>query len=222
MLLPGLDGTGRLFDRFMRGAPAHASVTRVAFPTDRVLSYDELVDFVSDSIPPPPLVLLGESFSGPVALRLAARAQPAAVILCASFIRAPAASRFAAAPLSLLARIVPPVSVVNTFLSGGDDALASDLVRAVRSVDAEVISSRVRLVLGVDATLDLETFPGRLLYLRPTRDRVVPKRQATLLRGIRSDAEVVEIDGPHLLLQARPTECWNHIAAFVASVLDAA
>src|SRR5262245_48931485 len=111
-----MDGTARLFERFVRAAPADVSATSIALPPDRVLSYDELADLVRGALPPGELVLLGESFSGPLALRLAALVQPAATILCASFVRAPVALRLGAS-LSFLARVRPPKSVVRTLMS---------------------------------------------------------------------------------------------------------
>jgi pimeloyl-ACP methyl ester carboxylesterase len=216
VLLPGLDGTGRLFDRFVRLAPSTLSITEVSLPIDRILSYDDLAELVRPSIPDERVVLLGESFSGPLALRLAALVQPLGVILCASFVRSPALHRLSAAPLSFLLKASPPVSVVSALLSGGDEPLAAELARAVLTVDREVIASRVRMVLEVDATSDLRQYGGPLLYLRAMRDRVVSKRQATLLHELRPDAVIAEIDGPHLLLQTRPEDCWKHVASFVA------
>lgn len=216
VLLPGLDGTGRLFERFVRAAPAGASVLPLALPPDRVLSYDQLADFVQGILPPGPLVVLGESFSGPLALRLAGRVPLAAVILCASFIRPPLALWAAAEALSLLMRVAPPVSVVRTLLAGGDMALARDLVSAVGEVDREVLASRVRMVLRVNLIAELAACSVPIQYLRAARDRVVGPRQAALVRKARPDADVAIIDGPHLLLQALAKECWTHINAFSA------
>lgn len=215
VLLPGLDGTGRLFDRFVELAPA-LPVTRLALPTDRVLSYDELVDSLLDALPQPPLVLLGESFSGPLALRMAASVKPEAIVLCASYIRASAIHRLAAGPLSLLSRAVLPTSAVRMLLAGGDETLARDLVRAVRTVDPRVVASRVRMVLDVDATTDLAAFPRRVLYLRALQDRVVHSRESRLFGEVRPDGEIAGVAGPHLLLQSRPAECWKRIASFLA------
>jgi pimeloyl-[acyl-carrier protein] methyl ester esterase len=216
VLLPGLDGTARLFDRFAQAAPPTVSVTRVPLPRDRVVSYDALATLTRSSLPQGRVILLGESFSGPLALRLAALVQPLGVILCASFIRASAPLRLSAAPLSALLKTTPPpVSVVKALFAGGDEALAAELVRAILTVDREVIAARIRMVLEVDATADLRGFGGRLLYLRARHDRLVSARQAALVRELRPDATVAEIDGPHLLMQARTDDCWKQIAAFI-------
>jgi hypothetical protein len=36
---------------------------------------------------------------------------------------------------------------------------------------------------------------------------------------VRPDALVAEVEGPHLLLQARPHDCWSHMTPFIAKVL---
>lgn len=218
VLLPGLDGTAELFDRLIRAAPSSVSTSCVPLPRDRVLSYDELADLVRAAVPPGRGVLLGESFSGPLALRLARQLEPVGVILCASFVRARRLGRFSALPLSLLLRAVPPVSVVRMLLSGGDEALARDLLGAVATVEPRVLASRVRMVLEVDAVPDLAACPCPVLYLRPSKDRVVSSRQVAVVRTVRPDAEVAEIDGPHLLLQARPEEAWRCIMSFLAAL----
>jgi putative acetyltransferase len=214
-LLPGLDGTGTLFRRFIETKPSGVEVTEVELPPDRVLTFDELAGHVRSMLPDERLVLLGESFSGPLALRLANRVNPLAVILCASFVRAPAALRLAAAPLSFLSRARPPVAVVKAQLSGGDEEIANDLVRAVATAERKVIASRVRMTLEVDTVPDLLACRCPILYLRATRDLVVSKRQADLIRATRADVTVAEIDGPHLLLQTRPKECWARIGSFL-------
>ena len=104
-------------------------------------------------------------------------------------------------------------------MAGGDTDLADDLVRAVASVDKRVLAARARMVLEVDVTAELAAFPGRVLYLRPTRDRLVGRGQADLVRRLRSDARIVEVDGPHLILQARPQDCWKHITQTIAETL---
>lgn len=191
-------------------------IVRMTLPVDRTLSYDELAELLLADFPPPPFVVLGESFSGPLALRLAARTHPKAVVLCASFIRSAGHHRLAARPLSFCLRASPPTAAVRLLLAGGDAMLASDLVLAIRTVEPKVLASRVRMVLEADTTSDLGAFHGPVLYLRAMQDRIVSSRQAKLFGELRPDGEIAEIEGPHLLLQARVAECWRHIHSLVA------
>jgi len=219
VFLPGLDGTGDLFDRLARRAPLPGSLYFMSLPPDRVLSYDELVQWLLPDLPHGPTVLIGESFSGPLALRLARHVRPVALVLCASIVRAPMPMSLLRAPLSLLLRITPPRSLVNALLTGGDSDLAADVERAIEIVDKRVLASRLRMALDVDATGDLAGLSGRVLYLRATRDRLIGAGQAELVHRVRPDARVATVDGPHLLLQARPLECWRIMAPFISAAL---
>jgi len=73
VLLPGLDGTGDLFADFVSALTPNLDARIVRYPKDRLLSYADLFSFVVSAIPEnQPFVLLAESFSTPLAVRLAA------------------------------------------------------------------------------------------------------------------------------------------------------
>src|SRR6266849_3187287 len=74
VLLPGMDGTGRLFGRFLRALPPAYSPIVVGYPADKVITNDALVEHVQRFLPvDKPFALIAESFSGPIALRVATR-----------------------------------------------------------------------------------------------------------------------------------------------------
>ncbi|HET8734682.1 MAG TPA: alpha/beta hydrolase, partial [Anaeromyxobacteraceae bacterium] len=103
MLLPGLDGSADLFARFLGAATGALDFRRVPYPRDRFLGYAELEALVRARLPAgEPFAILGESFGGPLALRVAA-SRPAGLVglvLVATFHRKPANPIIArAAPL---------------------------------------------------------------------------------------------------------------------------
>jgi hypothetical protein len=51
VLLPGLDGTGRLFSRFVKQLPEELEPRVVPLPTDRTLGYPELAAHVRGQLP---------------------------------------------------------------------------------------------------------------------------------------------------------------------------
>lgn len=72
ILLSGLDGTGRLFAPFVASFPKNIETQIIAYPTDKVLSYEALIAFVVARLPKEEkFVLLTESFSGYIAYRIA-------------------------------------------------------------------------------------------------------------------------------------------------------
>jgi pimeloyl-[acyl-carrier protein] methyl ester esterase len=92
VLLPGLDGTGELFQSFLKVLPSSLTPQVVSYPTEQYLTYKELASLVrSVLLPQEPFVLLGESFSGPLSIKVAALSPPnlRAIILWASFVSNP-------------------------------------------------------------------------------------------------------------------------------------
>jgi len=77
VLLPGMDGTGQLFEPFVAALGEEFSVQVVRYPATEPLGYAELASLVRAALPTDrPFVLLGESFSGPIAISVAASAPP--------------------------------------------------------------------------------------------------------------------------------------------------
>lgn len=92
LLLPGMDGTGRLFAPLLAALPPDIDGEPVAYPPDEPLGYEGLLPLVEAAAARGgDFVVVGESFSGPLALLLAARSPPGlrGVVLCATFIRFP-------------------------------------------------------------------------------------------------------------------------------------
>jgi pimeloyl-[acyl-carrier protein] methyl ester esterase len=78
---------------------------------------------------------------------------------------------------------------------------------------------RIDSVLHVDATEAFTRLAQPVLYLRATRDRVVSRRCAELIRKLGPSTRVVDVAGPHLLLQTKPHEAWQQIQAFIEDSL---
>ena len=73
VLLPGLDGTGLLFKPLKAAIPTETPIALVSYPTWTPYSYQALVTLVSAAVPTnAPYVLIAESFSGPIAIQVAA------------------------------------------------------------------------------------------------------------------------------------------------------
>jgi pimeloyl-ACP methyl ester carboxylesterase len=205
-----MDGTGKLLARFAAVCPAE-TVT-IAYPNDRLLGYDALENWIE--LPREPSVLIGESFSGPLALRLAVRFPDRvfAVVMAASFIAAP---RFIPPfPPFVFAR-KPPRFILRRWLTGGDDSLVDELTAVAAAVDPRVFALRLREVRKLDAASKLVECPRPILYLAARRDRVVDPGTGVALKQIRADLEHETIDAPHLLLQTRPHDVAQAIASFL-------
>jgi len=223
VVLPGLDGTATLHAAFTAAALASfESVTVLAYPPDEFLDYAELETFARSKLPgDTPFVLLGESFSGPVALAIAASppGNLAGLVLSTTFARTPVR---AAAALRALARATPvrmiPITLLSWFLLGHWATAESKaaLEHALRNVSPDVLRRRAMATLDVDATSRLPAIAVPTLCLRATEDRLLSATAQRAFGSIR-DITTKDIPGPHLLLQAVPQASARAIAEFLSA-----
>jgi pimeloyl-[acyl-carrier protein] methyl ester esterase len=223
VLLPGLDGTGDLFNEFIVALPSGFQAITVRYPTTRSLSYAQLVPLVRDATPTSdPFVLVAESFSTPLAIQIGAEGPPnmKALVLCAGFATSPVRGwrRFLASALApILFRLPLPAFLAKRVLAGWDAPI--EFVRAVRtaisSVTATVLTDRLRSVFSCDVRTALRKVRIPILYLRARQDELVGAASLEKIRQIQPNITVADIDGPHLLLQRRPIEAFTVIENFL-------
>ena len=225
VLLPGMDGTGVLFRPLVDALPPELEPIVVAYPTDEPLSYAELLPLVRRSLPAGgDFIVLGESFSGPLALSVATEDPPglAGVVLAGSFVANPIRSLPAwAGVLSRpwLFRLVP--TTFRRWNSLGlrvGPELRALFAEAQAPVRPAVWALRGREILAVDARPTLKACPVPVLYLSGRRDRIVRAHNLALIRRLRPDIQVVALDAPHLLLQTAPSAAAAAISAFASGV----
>ncbi len=222
VLLPGLDGTGELFAGLLGTAPPGIEVSIVRYPGDEILDYDGHLEVARRHLPAVgPFLLVAESFSGPIGIRLAAGAAPglAGLVLCNTFARRPSWRGFRYLPWKLFFRRPVPRLTVRRRLAGR--WTTAEWVRVVRQVtaevDAAVLAARMRAVLSVDVTEELRRVSVPVLVLHGTRDGLVPRRALEHIRSAKPSVEVVELDAPHMLLQVAPEAAWEAILSFLAT-----
>jgi pimeloyl-ACP methyl ester carboxylesterase len=223
VILPGLDGTGRLLRDFRRAIGPHARTILVSYPADQPLDYTALEAIVRSRLPTrKPFVLLAESFSGPIAISIAAN-RPAGLrglILACSFARNPIPML---APLGPSIRLLPirwaPVALLAWTTLGryATPTLRSELADALRRVSPSVIRKRLRLVVDVDVSPLLARVAVPILYLRASEDRLVPRSGSYALAAM-PHVRFVEIEGPHFLLQANPSTAAAYVQEFLREV----
>lgn len=222
VVLPGLDGSAVPSDAFVEVARSRfESVVAISYPPDRILDYGELEAFVRDLLPNEPYILLGQSFSGPIALAIAASRPPGLIglVLSTTFSRSPLPWL---SPLASLARLAPvrmlPRALLSWWLLGrwATPRLQSALQRSLRSVEPAVLRSRAANALRVDASSRLGAISMPVLYLRASGDRLLSAAAGARIVASIPRAEGEEISGPHLLLQAAPEACAEAVSRFAS------
>lgn len=222
LLLPGMDGTGRLFAPLVPRLPSTIEARVVAYPHDQTLGYDDLLERVRGVAPRGGRwFVLGESFSGPLALRLAAE-KPAGlggVILAASFVAAPIrVPRWlhGLARPAMFSRWTHAIAGRVLGTRDGAASLHAAFVAANTEVAPAALARRAREILGVDLTSVARDVDVPVLALAARRDRAVGPREVAAIQRLLPRATVRWFDAPHLLLQTRPAEAAAAIAAFMA------
>ena len=98
------------------------------------------------------------------------------------------------------------------------DRAPLDAERATAAVDEAVLRHRIAAVLAVDETKALARIRIPALVLQANADHVVPSEASEDILRTLPSAQHVEIEGPHLLLQTRPTECAAAVVAFIGGL----
>ncbi|HEY0962811.1 MAG TPA: alpha/beta hydrolase [Pseudomonadales bacterium] len=219
VLLPGMDGTGKMFADFVDAMQARCIV--VAYPLDQPLGYAELEQLVHALLPQDEdFILLGESFSGPLALTLAAQHLPRlrAVVLVSTFAKLP----YPRLP-QFLQRLIsagpfwrmPPRLTARTILGRHCTPRLFELLKQTRaSVAPQVWKARIRAVLGIDCTPVLPYVHVPVLHLRGREDQLIFTSAVTHLSRNLPTMQLVSLDGPHWLLQTKPAEAAAALRAF--------
>lgn len=227
ILLPGMDGTGRMFAEFAASLEGNLRPVVISYPSDKTLSYRELADFAQAFLPTnEPFILLGESFSGPVAISLAA-SEPAGLIglvLCCTFTRNPLPFLRFLKDLTGILPINARIAALGMPLLFGRFSTVerrTALQQALQSVPVTTLRTRMRAVSEVDVSKELQKVNVPILYLQASLDRVVPKSAASYMQSLVSNIDIIKIRGPHLLLQAMPKEAARIVEEF-ATRLSAA
>jgi pimeloyl-ACP methyl ester carboxylesterase len=228
VLLPGLDGTGRMFAPFVDCCPEGWDTQVVRYPRDAQLGYAELLPLVLDALPTDrPYVLLGESFSGPLAVEAATRDLPGlrGVILCASFVRSPALPWFQSPSLygpTLFAAMMHVESFVSRMLGYCTRELQHQVRETEPDVCPRVLSARVKETMIVDATAALQRVAVPLMYLGAKWDMAVPARCRRLIERLRPDITTAVLPASHRILQNCPRESWNALRPWMTQCLSRA
>ena len=208
-----MDGTGELFAPFIAALGGEFDVRVVRYPGDHCGGYAELEVLARAASPADrPYVLLGESFSGPIAISIAASppGQLRGLVLCCTFARNP---RPGLAALQALLGLVPVKALPAAWLV--DARMRAPINAALDLVSSAALRARMRAVLAVDVSDRLAKCEVPVLYLRATRDRLVPRAASRLIAKIRPAAKIVDFVAPHFLLQSAPQQAAREVAAFV-------
>lgn len=223
VVLPGLDGTATLHSAFSEAArTAFESVAVISYPSNQVLDYVALERLVRSELPSTAqFVLLGESFSGPIALSIAANppSNLLGIVLSTTFAESPVPLFAPFAPFMRLAPVrALPLPLLSWWLLGrwATPQLEGALQSALLAVMPEVLRSRAETALKANAITVCRSVALPVLYLRGTNDRLLNRHASKQIAEAIEHCIIKDIEGPHLLLQAAPAACAQAVSEFAS------
>lgn len=217
VMLPGMDGTGILFDRLIDELSCACRV--IALPQGEDQSYAFLLDYVVRQLPCEEFILLAESFSGPIAADIASRGHPhlKAVIFLATFLYPPKPVLLylaRLAPLHTLIRLPFAKAYLRRYCVGYNYPLAVFL-----SVLKDVSPALFRARLKALSELDGDKLRGNNLLpvlLLSARDDVwITQMHIEAFKTRFARCEVHSVPGTHFLAQSNPHACAETINQFL-------
>src|SRR5215813_8970806 len=210
VLLPGLDGTDVFFRPLVAMLPQSIRSLVVSYPPSGPNGYGDLLSLVRRSVAKiPEFYVLGSSFSGPLAIMLAATEpqKVRGIILSATFLRSPRQKlnrfKFAA------------VGPVIWTLRSRQDPLRRAKAETWSRVSAHCLAARVRAILDVDVRDTLRTCAQPVLCVVFDQDEAVPRSSAEEILLHCPSTQLVTLPGDHLAMFADPSRLTHEIVRFI-------
>lgn len=219
VLLPGLNGSSALFNPLL-DALAPLDCQPLSLPEQGPQDYDSLAKALSTRLGAAPFILLGESFSGPIAYRLALRRPMGlrGVIFAASFLTCPNTALALLRHLPISPVFASQPSLLRALCLGrtAKDEVVRCVQTEVRQLDQTLMRARLATLASLKAPQELLGLP--CLHLWPQQDRLVAPRAARQLANTCSDLRQLPLEGPHFILQTQPQRCAQAIRSFMQEV----
>ena len=221
VLMPGLDGTGKLFAPIIPLLEPHFRLQIVTYP-----DLDSFTDYVDNALAQLPtessFSLVAESFSGPIALTLMAQ-HPGIIgpsVLSATYARSPLAE------LTRMSNYIPDqmfsIGALGQFCLDVYEAEDEDFsetqplpLNITEQLDGSMLKNRISALSRIDISALLPGIDVPILYLHATQDRIVSEHDAAMLQTNLPTVDRIDINGPHLLLQTRPQQCAEQIVRHI-------
>lgn len=212
VLLPGLDGTGILFKSLLDALPNSIDSLIIDYPTNSKLGYSDLVNLVIDQLPNERFILVGESFSGPIAYQIALLKpdRVASVIFVATFLSNPRnflLKLTSFLPVRYFLSLLIPNFIIKSLLLGRS-IKNNDITlfkQAIKHVPPPILEFRFREIAKLHNSHKLCNINAT--YIQATNDKLVPSSCLKDFKAIFNNLKIYKLNGPHFILQANPVAC---------------
>lgn len=220
ILLPGMHGTSSLFKPFTDKAKRYFSISQYDYPQNGPQGYEYLSKKVADFIlkTPGKQWIIGESFSGPMALMMAIEMPQKfhGVILSGTFSSNPSfilnLIPNAVAAEFILSVSKPIASYFSLGFQSGND-LKKFFSETIGNVPLSTLAERLMSVKYVNIEEELIKIKVPILSMIAKYDKMVGQSGRKKLKELANYKEV-ELNSNHLILQEKPDEALEFILNF--------
>jgi pimeloyl-ACP methyl ester carboxylesterase len=211
ILLPGMDGTGKLFEPMLSALPPLIEaevITLSSLYEDHIKAQaDEVAKLIGDQ----EVVIFAESYSGLIAYELAQidNLNIKHIVFAASFLSRPSyLSKFGAiAPLFLLRLNLVPTFFLSWFLFGSCER--NDLVQlfnqALELVTNSTLKARLKTIAAL--TEPKKSFKIPCTYIQATKDKLVSQKSMKSFQKLCINLNTKLVNGGHFIAQSNPEKC---------------
>jgi pimeloyl-ACP methyl ester carboxylesterase len=220
VLLPGLNGSTTLFGPLLANLHPALEVLALELPTQGNQTHKYLADLLLCRLGNTPYVLLGESFSGPLAHQLALCQPPGlrGVIFAASFLSSPQPLLQLINYLPLPRWLLRQRTLLNLFCLNNQASaeLTQLLGEEIQKLPTHLLRERLHNLGQLQKPeLQLE-LPA--LHLLASHDRLVTRKAQVSLQAGCTQLTEITLTGPHFLLQTQPQACATAIQSFITGL----
>lgn len=224
ILLPGMDGTGKLFEEFLNFYDGEASV--VSFPNEGCQSYEELSSFVNLKLPSESHILFAESFSGGLIPHLlkSKNNNTKGIIFVASFVSCPSPFFVRLAMLLPIKKLsqLPGANIIHRSLFLGWAAKSSTVVKfksVINSLPSATLKKRLKSIHSLSNLLT-EVSSLTCVYIRPANDLLVSKCKANEIAKYFKNYTLRTVSGSHFIIQSSPQALASEVGQAVQHIIN--
>ncbi len=211
ILLPGLDGTGALFDALVNNLREGVDTEVLTYEKIDSLTYTDQAEEIGHRIKDTDVVLVGESYSGRVVYELnqILGERVKAVVFIASFISCPSkvAKLAGYIPIGLLKPNFINKSLLNIFGFNrqATPTLIDSVFSSISSANKQKLKARLKNISGL--TKSQVKIYSPVTYIRPNRDLLVGRGSVEHIKSLCVNFKEVTVSGGHFIAQSEPEEC---------------
>ena len=222
VLLPGMDGTGELFAPLLKYFQGYTCQV-IALPQSGPQDYSSLTKYVKKQLPKQEFVLIAESFSGPIAAKLAQQkiGNLKGVVFVATFLSSPNKALLSLAkqlPIKILSKLPGARYFIKKFFMGSsaEKHLIDQFISLVDQTPVKILKNRIDVMQKLRYQKFISLIPS--IYILAKSDKLVPDNKAKEFRECFNGLLIKEIDGPHFVLQTEAIELANVIEGFLSKL----